>query len=231
MFDVATIEGIKFYVYLLRDPRGSKKVFYIGKGSGNRIFHHLQCALSSTTGSEKYDQIRAIVDSGYTVEHFIVRHGLTEREAFEIESALIDFVGLRNISNEQGGRYSSEYGLKTPEEVMAIYTTSPLNTSENILLININQQFNIEMSSDDMYQAVRKSWILGRRRYKVKYVAATYRGLTREIYLVHDWFAVDDRWAFNGGIADDEIRDSLRYKSVVKFFKRGSANPVRYINC
>jgi hypothetical protein len=231
MFDSATIENIKYYVYFLRDPRGAKKVFYIGKGVGNRVFEHVTCALKASTESEKYDQIRSILDSGEIVEHFILRHGLEEKEAFEIEAAMIDFIGLENISNEQGGHYSSEYGLKTSEEVNAMYAAPPLHTVEDILLININKQYNSDMSPNDIYEATRKSWVLGDRRQKVKYVVATYRGLTREVYAVHDWFAVGDRWAFNGVVADFEIRESLRYKSVVNLFPRGSANPVKYINC
>jgi len=36
-FSNAVIEQLSYYVYLLIDPR-TDKVFYVGKGAGNRIF-------------------------------------------------------------------------------------------------------------------------------------------------------------------------------------------------
>ena len=38
-FNQKTIEELKYYVYCLIDPRDSK-IFYVGKGKGNRVFQY-----------------------------------------------------------------------------------------------------------------------------------------------------------------------------------------------
>lgn len=230
LFPQSVIEKLEYYVYFLRDPR-SQEVFYIGKGKGNRVFEHVACALADVAESEKLDRIRAIEKSGKSVEHFVLRHGLTERAAFEVEAAVIDFVGIPNLSNLQSGHYSTDFGIKTVEEVIAMYSAPPFETDEAVLLININKLFDREMSETEIYDATRKSWVAGARRNKAKYAVATYRGLTREVYLIKEWYQVGDRWGFNGERADDATRASLRHKSVAGISKKGAANPIRYINC
>lgn len=234
MFTRSVIEKLGFYVYFLQDPR-TEEVFYVGKGVGNRVFNHLEGAIETDTETEKLDKIRAIVGSGNTVKHYILRHGLTEEASFEIEAALIDFIGMKNLSNMQGGHYSSDYGLKTSDEIMAMYHAEVFESSMPILLININKRYHRESTDEELYDATRKSWVLGKRRDKAKYVIATYRGLTREVYEIKDWFPVEVdgkiRWGFNGCKANEELRKALRYKSITSYFPKGAANPIKYLNC
>jgi uncharacterized protein len=230
VFAQSVIEQLGYYVYFLRDP-SNKEVFYIGKGVGNRVFDHVACALSEVNESDKIDRIRAIRKSGKSVEHFVLRHGLTQHCAFEVEAAVIDFVGIPNLSNVQSGHYSTDFGIKNTEEVIAMYSAPPFATDKPVLLININKLFDREMTEAEIYDATRQSWVVGTRRNKAKYAVATYRGLTREVYVINDWYQVGDRWGFNGVRADEAIRTSLRYKSVAGLSKRGAANPIRYFNC
>ena len=74
MFSQAVIENLQYYVYFLLDPRGDN-VFYIGKGIGNRVFNHMEGAIEDRIESEKLDTIRDIINSGYKVKHYILRHG------------------------------------------------------------------------------------------------------------------------------------------------------------
>ncbi len=230
MFTQSIIESINYYVYFLRDPR-TKEVFYVGKGKGNRVFEHGGDPSVDEFESEKIERIKAITISGDCVERFILRHGLTESAALEIEAALIDYIGIANLSNIQSGHYSSDYGIKTTEELVAMYTDPKLQTEEPVILININKLFNREMTESQMYDATRKSWVVGERRNKAKYAIATYKGLTREVYEIHEWFQIGSRWGFNGERASESIRARLRYKSTVDLAKQGAANPIRYVNC
>lgn len=237
MFEQSVIENLRYYVYFLVDPRGDN-VFYVGKGVGNRVFDHMASAIEDRDGSEKLDTIRDILNSNQSVKHFILRHGLSEDSAFEVEAALIDFVGINNLSNIQGGHYSEDYGIKTADEIIAMYKAEELDTNEPCMLININKLYKRDMTELDLYEATRKSWVVGKSREKVNYVIATYRGLTREVYKIQDWFPVTvedkkkkQRWGFNGKIADADVRSALRYKSIKSFYKKGAANPIKYLNC
>ena len=46
-FKQTVINRLNYYVYCLVDPRDNR-IFYIGKGHGNRVFQHAACAMSST---------------------------------------------------------------------------------------------------------------------------------------------------------------------------------------
>ena len=89
MFDEKTIAELKYYVYLLVNPE-TNTPFYVGKGEGNRVFDHLNEAKEGKKGTDKLDQIQAILKQNKTIEHVIVRHGLNEKTAYQIEASLID---------------------------------------------------------------------------------------------------------------------------------------------
>ena len=153
MFDEKTKQQLKSYVYFLIDP-STKKPFYVGKGNNDRVFDHMRCALELESVSDKYDIIRRIHSENKIVEHIIVRHGLTDIEAFEIEAALIDVLdylssGLTNIS---GGQKSIEKGLMTSDEIIRLYNAQPLTEiSSDCLIININKQYKRGLGKDSVY--------------------------------------------------------------------------------
>jgi len=234
MFNPAVIEKLEYYVYFLEDPR-TDEVFYVGKGVGNRIFYHVNDALETDARSDKLNRIRNIINSGYEVRHFILRHGLKETVAFELEAAFIDLMGTENLSNLQSGHYTSDFGLKTPGEIVAMYEAEELGTLEPVLLFNINKFYRRDMTAWEIYDVTRKSWVLGPRRESVKYGIAVYRGLTRQIYEIRKWFPVlskgKTRWGFKGRKASVQVCEELMYKSIKTHFRRGATNPVKYLNC
>ncbi|WP_242919702.1 LEM-3-like GIY-YIG domain-containing protein [Pontibacter liquoris] len=225
-FTQAVCERIGYYVYILKDPI-SQQVIYVGKGKNNRLFNHVQCALETELISDKLDEIRKIgVDK---VEHYILRHGLNEEQALEIESACIDLLGLENLKNEVNGHNSWERGLKSIAEVIQHYDAQVINIEEPSIIININRLYERFMADEKLYKATRSSWIVGPKRNLAKYAFAAYRGLVREVYRIHDWHHVNGRrWEFTGSIAEPEIRDKYINQSLSGYMKKGSQNPIKY---
>lgn len=75
-FKQSVKEALNFYVYALVDPR-DKKIFYVGKGSGDRVFQHAEDSLNENDESLKLSTIRNIHSANMEVEYYIIRHNLS----------------------------------------------------------------------------------------------------------------------------------------------------------
>ena len=226
-FSNAVCERIGYYVYILKDPRNDS-IFYVGKGKGNRLFQHVQCALENATDNDKYNLIREIHKDGKEVEHFILRHGLEEKLSLEIKSTIIDLLGIENLTNSVKGHDTWERGLKTVDEVFQHYDAKAVTFDEPCIIININRLYTRGISPQKLYDSTRASWIVGTKRDRAKYAIASYRGLVREVYEIEKWQPNGDRWEFIGKVAEDVIRDKYLNQSLENYIKKGGQNPIRY---
>jgi len=109
---------LPYYVYVLLDDKG--KPFYVGKGQGNRAFHHTGEVkrvlskqvlpieteeLGSVSLSSKQSKIKDLLSSGKEPNILIVGRFETEEEAFSVETVLINFVyGYDELLNKSRGR-------------------------------------------------------------------------------------------------------------------------------
>lgn len=236
MFPQAVLERIGYYVYFLRDPR-NKKVFYVGKGKENRLFMHITDSLEESVESDKLTQIREIRKAGLNVEHYVLRHGLSGDVALEIESSLIDFLGLQELHNKVKGHNSFSNGLMTVEDLIELYNAKEVVITDSVIIITVNRYFNRELAPDELYKYTRYCWRVNGKN-KAKYVLSTFKGLVREVYEVDSWKQVQEpcsnpkdkrRWYFEGRIAAAEIRDKYLHFSVAKYV--GARNPIKYVNC
>ena len=237
MFNPQIFEELGYYVYGLMDPR-CETFFYIGKGVGNRIFQHVEDSHESNLETKKLNRIREIEKDGYSIQHLVLRHGLTEDEAFTVESTLIDLFNLldRPLTNLVQGHNAQEQGIKTVDEIRRFYEPEDLKElCHPVAIININKRYKRGRSNEDVYEAVSEAWVISEsRRATVDYVLAVYLGRIVGVFKVKEWYECQNNSKSKryGFIRDYEIADQVvsyyLNKSVKKYKKRGQANPITY---
>jgi hypothetical protein len=101
------------------------------------------------------------------------------------------------------------------------------------------------MAPDELREATRGIWKVGRRREDAEFAMAIFRGVIREVYRIERWwpagtlpyvtrdareFAASGRWEFEGQVAREL---SARYVRTSDRHLLGDSNqnPIRYINC
>lgn len=240
MFDELTSQKLQYYVYALIDPR-DRKPFYVGKGKGNRVFAHVARSLDNPQESDKYEKIREILNTGQSVEHVIIKHGLTEKAAFQVESSLIDYSTYFNhkLTNEVLGHNSIENGLMNTDEIIRKYNAPELKEmGQDCVLININKTYKRGSGVNGIYDATKASWVIDKNKTSsLKYALSEYRSLVVEVFEINRWYPVDTidkngqpkiRWAFEGFVAPDEVRNKYINMSVAHMKVKGASNPIRY---
>lgn len=235
-FPISVIEKLGYYVYFLLQPE-TEEIFYIGKGTGNRVFAHASDALTNASPNEKLDTIRAIHASGRSVKHVIHRHGLTEKEAFEVEAALIEYVGLDKLTNQVHGYNSDDRGQMSVQDIISKYAAPVVIITEPVILITVNRLYRPGMKADELYEITRGNWVIGSDREKARYAFTVYHGLIREVYAIDRWLSVasgnpeakqQKRWRFEGHVAT-ELQHYIG-GSTARYAVVGAQNPIRYVN-
>lgn len=242
-FTPEIIEEIKFYVYSYSDP-DTKLPFYIGKGQGNRCFDHLM----DQTDSKKVKKIQELHKNQKEPVIELLRYGLNNNEATLLEAALIDFVGLENLTNKVRGLHSRSFGKTSVEDTLLRYTAEDvsIDNDDKVILISIGKSYSKDMPEDELYEYSRGVWRVNPERHDAEFALIVFHRIIRQVYKISKWYeagtleykyrdssSIDrpGRWEFEGEIADEEIRDKYINKSVRKYFARGAIFPIRYIHC
>lgn len=108
------------YVYQLIDSRNGEP-FYVGKGTGDRLFKHTTHAHTKTSNPIKSNKIDSIICEGGEVQ-YIVEYCPTDDDAYDLERSTNEQLGrvdlgtgpLTNCSN--GGRGGNRGFVFTPEQ-------------------------------------------------------------------------------------------------------------------
>lgn len=227
-------EKIGHYVYVLTHPRTGRP-FYVGKGKGNRVFAHINASLKRSTANDKLSIIRKLRSKGRCVGHEILRHGLTSKEAFEVESTLIDFIGREALTNIVQGYKADARGRMRVEEVIAKYSARPIRIREPAVLIVVNQAYRRGMKPSELFDVTCGDWVVGSRRDTARYAFSVYGGVVRAVYKIIRWrrhrvsdrsVRRRDRWFFDGTPAS--ALSHYVGKDVSDYLNQ---NPIRYVNC
>ena len=250
-FSPYVVEQISWYVYALQDPR-DRKIFYIGKGKGNRVFAHAIDARAEGLSevSQKIELIQAIHQAGKEVNTFIVRHGIpTEEQAYMVESALIDLCylldpnvdnSLFQIKNIVKGHHYQDLGTMTTGSINALYDAEDCpEITEAVMLFKIPVRWFPQMTNEELFESTHGWWRAGQRREKAKYAMAVSAGVIRGIYRIDNWrlrvegdrgFQKDEKSRFGfSGVSTTDL-DKYLNKSVKHLYKRGEQTPFKYIN-
>lgn len=246
-FSEKTCKELGAYVYKLIDPRDGK-VFYIGKGRNNRVFDHVYDPakymreieeenvdeeIQVDANSEKINTIINIRDAGLDVIYVIHRHGLTDEEAFLVESALIDdYNGLTNL---QSGRGSKDKGPMNAVQIEKLYNLEKIeefDEEDKVLVIKIKGNVS------NYYEQGRKYWTLNidsARQAKTAVIVVNGEVKCVENIDENSWeempgypeiYCGEKRYGFKG-VIDDKSK-YLNHLIPDKYMKKGNANPIQY---
>jgi hypothetical protein len=246
-------EKLHFYVYLLSDPR-TEKPFYVGKGTGDRCFAHIEEARKTEKDSsgdyQKLKTIREIEKEGQ-VRIELLRWGLEgeegEQTAFAIEAAAIDLLRL-DLDNRASGLARGK-GRISAEEVDITLGATPahFNPAHRLMLVRVARQFRVGMDQEALYVATRQWWRIGAERMKhgtsrsPEWAMAVYKGVVRAVYRIERWRppspqqiaaepSLKGRWAFSGEL-DPELTERYAGSDVSAKLPVSAQNPIRYVNC
>lgn len=242
-FSKAVADKLGCYVYRLIDPRNGQ-TFYVGKGTGNRVFEHARDKLAKAeleadeSLTNKLETIRAIHGSYLEVIHVIHRHGMTDDVAREVEAALID--AYPEESNIVGGLDSDKRGPRNAKQIIELYEAPSAIFHHKSILINVSRT----RDGRRLYDAVRYAWKLNPQRAKGRLILAFDRGLIIGTFIAKEWLEATPenfpgfpiipdnkrpRWGFYGEEASEEVKKVyLRRRLPDDMRKRGIQAPVLY---
>ncbi|MGD0815567.1 MAG: hypothetical protein ABSA83_18395 [Verrucomicrobiota bacterium] len=171
-FSSASIKQLSHYVYVLVDPKKPKgdprRIFYVGKGHGNRCFAHKKNAVE------------------------ILRHGLSKEISLEVEASVIDVLGLENLTNEVRG-HGVDRGRETWTEMERRFGCKPCDVKSfemPHMLYFINETYSPTMDETAIYDCARQFWPRAQEMKEPPYpdALAIVGGVVVRAYSIMEWF-------------------------------------------
>jgi hypothetical protein len=191
-FTKKILEILGHYVYALIDP-SNQKIFYVGKASGNnRAFDHLKKSVLET---EKNKKIQEIYTNGKVPDIEILRYGLkTAYDAFQVEAAIIDTIGIENLTNQVRG-HGVENGRLNLIDIERLHGSLPImitDLKEKIILFWINKTYSPTQDRYSLYDCTRGCWgISPEKRNEQRIALAVYDSVIVEVYKIEAWFKAE----------------------------------------
>jgi uncharacterized protein len=228
-FSPDVIAKLQYYVYCLVDPRNNK-VFYVGKGKGNRIFNHAEDTKKTKNEEDslKIKIINEIQNKRKKVIQIIYHYGLCEATALELEAALINvYDPPANIRRSD----ISPLSVEQIQDTLEIKETAKFEHKVLIIKITLDS---IKKQDNDIYEAARKAWVLNPKNAdKAEYILAVCNGVIKEIFvLIGKWHKSSNeagRYEFKGEPAPKDIQELYINKLIPpKYRAIGASNPIRY---
>jgi hypothetical protein len=194
------------YVYIFKDPLNNKP-FYVGQGTGPRAGNLNGRNPDTTT---KIEEIRKEQKKEPIIE--LYRYGLDKKTAEMYEGLAIDAIGIDNLTNRKHGRKEIIIWPAKPDK-STNQTPDPLNKAnitEPAIIIRVNQLYRSGMSDEELYDATRGIWKLGKRRNGARYVFAAFQGIILDVYKIRELYVFS--WDKIPGKHDEKLIEFLSKK-------------------
>lgn len=218
-FSAKTKNILGHYVYGLIDPKNDE-LFYVGKATkNNRPNQHLKIKADD---NDKAQRINEIMNSGLKPRIDILRYGLESKDiALEVEAAIIDSIGLENLTNEKRG-HGVTRGRQRAEDIERTYGSKPIDVStitSPYMLFYIHETYSSTMNEQQIYDCTRQFWHkvskANRENIEVDTALAIVNGVVVRVYKIISWYEAgttfssrkfdgrEERWEFVGQRIDD----------------------------
>lgn len=156
-----------FYVYYLISPIDNE-VFYVGMGSGKRMYVHEQKAkrgIASNNNYKLFRKIKEILNTEMTINYVVIAENLTQEDALKLENTKIQEIGLNRLCNLNMGATGRPVGYKhsmETKEKIAKSNTGKIKSAQTKKLIGESKKGNKNMlgkvHSDKTKIKISKSW-------------------------------------------------------------------------
>lgn len=196
-FDQRQGVALGVYVYALWDPR-DRKVFYVGQGTGSRVFEHFDEADEETQlHTAKNRRITEIWAEDLDVGWTIVRHNLQSlpttslSQADHVEAAIIDALGVSQNGpplNEVRGAGVDAHGMLSEEHVAAL-AAPPIDPSGSYSAVFIFPIHNAIAEGKNVYDATRMAWRVSDENQNLQGALAVglNEGVSRGVFTIERW--------------------------------------------
>ena len=211
--EVAAVLG--HYVYALRDPRDGR-VFYIGKGIGDRIKAHIsEAGKEPQSERAKLRTINEIEAAGLRIDMLFLRTGIQDEvTAFVVEQAVIDAFAANGhrLTNLLRGHHSGSDGLATLASMVARHRADPCPPIPYpVIMVKIQNGWYPDSNEQQIYDQTRGHWKVGPFvRDRAQYCLGVAYGVVRGAYRIDLWFPSEvpqdqgqSRWGFSGAAAPE----------------------------